>query len=563
MFGGHIEVAVIAAFLVVTTQVTSSLLGTYAAVSKLHWMLRALMVIMLFSPLLVVDAEEMFLLFVIQTWAVALSIHGLRRFGVGPAIGGDRGSVRQFSIGAFAFLTLVVACGVAVWRYLPALNVNGWISLASWNWMAVGCAASAWCFINLEWRPHWRLLLAFGITVTAATPPAMLDWLLVSFSDETIGWPPEFAGWGLFGTVLSRPVVTWYAISAGTILYLALCASLLVISVRSSSVTRSTRLGQIVVIAFAFVAASFPGWIMFRLLTRPAVPQVAFSEAAFRKVVDLGNAINGIPAGSPELDTKIQELRALLDEPLSVPLAYTIDDISTFDITSVRTTSSILIAHGEAQFASGSFDSASQTLLLAVEQGIDTRRGGLLVHMLVGVAMTGSSAPALFRCSEKCSIAERKRVIAALMRLMQCRETSKSFIERDRLWSIQQGWHTHVQHLLNDMAGVTVGVVPMCVEAMDRELAELQLLVTEFAIANYREDHGQLPGHLNLLTPDYLSESFSDPFSPVGDGFKYRVTGDQHVLYSLGPNRIDDGGSSIINPGDFSNCDLMFERQRN
>ncbi len=185
------------------------MLGIYTAVSTLHWMIRALMVIVFFSPLLVVEAQEIFLLLVVQTWSVALAIHGLRRWGVGPAINANAASARQFSIGTFAFLTGVIACGVAIWRYMPNLNPNGWISLASWNCMALGCATSAWCMIHLTWRWPWRFLLASGIAVIAATPPAMLDWLLLSFCNETVGWPPEFAGLGTLGIAFERPLLTW------------------------------------------------------------------------------------------------------------------------------------------------------------------------------------------------------------------------------------------------------------------------------------------------------------------------------------------------------------------
>ncbi len=346
-------------------------------------------------------------------------------------------------------------------------------------------------------------------------------------------------------------------------LYLALCALLLTIPLRSPKAARSARLAQAAVLALALVAISMPAWVTFRLLTRPAISQMELSENAFRDVVELGDEINSLPSDSPELDAKLQSLRVLLEKPIAIPLTFTFDDIATNDIMSLRATSRAVVTHGETQLASGLFDNASQTLLLVAEHGIDVRRGGLLVQMLVGVAITGSSTQSLFQCSQKCSSDERTRAITTLMRLIQSREPPESFIERDRLWSIHQGWHTHVHYLLNDVAGVSIGIVPMCVQTMNKELAELQLLATEFAIANYREAHGHLPSELALLTPDLLPTNFTDPFSPAGETFKYRITEQQYVLYSLGYNQLDDGGTLTTDPANFAKGDLMFERQSN
>jgi len=63
------------------------------------------------------------------------------------------------------------------------------------------------------------------------------------------------------------------------------------------------------------------------------------------------------------------------------------------------------------------------------------------------------------------------------------------------------------------------------------------------AICAYRQEHGgQLPKTLEALVPTYLPELPADPFALVGQTFRYRIEKDRWLIWSLGPNRKDDGG---------------------
>lgn len=58
----------------------------------------------------------------------------------------------------------------------------------------------------------------------------------------------------------------------------------------------------------------------------------------------------------------------------------------------------------------------------------------------------------------------------------------------------------------------------------------------------YHAEQGSYPDTLDALVPDYLDSLPEDDFSP--DGFRYEVRDDGFLLYSIGPNLIDDGGQS-------------------
>jgi hypothetical protein len=69
------------------------------------------------------------------------------------------------------------------------------------------------------------------------------------------------------------------------------------------------------------------------------------------------------------------------------------------------------------------------------------------------------------------------------------------------------------------------------------------------------------PGGLNDLQERYLAEIPLDPFS--GESFRYIVEPPDYLLYSVGPNGIDEEGrgSSDVPKGDDIRCRAVSEPQ--
>jgi hypothetical protein len=75
----------------------------------------------------------------------------------------------------------------------------------------------------------------------------------------------------------------------------------------------------------------------------------------------------------------------------------------------------------------------------------------------------------------------------------------------------------------------------------DRANTDFELIRTAAALAVYRAKHGVYPKQLSDLTPDVQDQLTADPY---GSGpFKYRQTDDGYLLYSVGKNGQDEGGS--------------------
>jgi hypothetical protein len=73
-----------------------------------------------------------------------------------------------------------------------------------------------------------------------------------------------------------------------------------------------------------------------------------------------------------------------------------------------------------------------------------------------------------------------------------------------------------------------------------RAMALRDLARLAFALAAYRADHQAYPASLDKLVPDYIPKLPIDVFSQ--EDLHYSASGDSYLLYSVGPNRLDDEG---------------------
>ncbi len=82
----------------------------------------------------------------------------------------------------------------------------------------------------------------------------------------------------------------------------------------------------------------------------------------------------------------------------------------------------------------------------------------------------------------------------------------------------------------------------------------MRLLICDLALRLYLAEHGELPKRLEQLVPDYLPELPLDPFSERP--LVYRPDGSSWLLYSIGPDHKDDGGTPIPGGATVGNGDL-------
>jgi hypothetical protein len=72
------------------------------------------------------------------------------------------------------------------------------------------------------------------------------------------------------------------------------------------------------------------------------------------------------------------------------------------------------------------------------------------------------------------------------------------------------------------------------------------------AVELYFRRHGNFPGQLDQLVPEFLPEVPQDPFT--GEPLRYLIEEDGYVVYSVGSDGVDDGGKS----DDWRGPDIVF-----
>lgn len=103
-------------------------------------------------------------------------------------------------------------------------------------------------------------------------------------------------------------------------------------------------------------------------------------------------------------------------------------------------------------------------------------------------------------------------------------------------------------------------------EACRREQAQLRCLIVALAAERYRQAHGDWPESLGKLDPEMLSAVLLDPYD--GEPLRYKRLLDGVIVYSVGPDGVDDGGTldreNAIRPGTdlgYRLWDVEFRRQ--
>jgi hypothetical protein len=83
------------------------------------------------------------------------------------------------------------------------------------------------------------------------------------------------------------------------------------------------------------------------------------------------------------------------------------------------------------------------------------------------------------------------------------------------------------------------------------------LLATQFALHAYKAEHGAYPAALSDLVPNYLSHLPEDPFSNH-QPLIYRRTADKYLLYSIGPDAKDNGGTPLVQSRSEARSNALF-----
>jgi hypothetical protein len=563
-----LTIDLVLALLIVTSFTCVGLIALWATTSKRHWFIRFAVNFAAIAPLLLVNAYEPFVAFTIQSVIVAL----------GVAAYSKRAPKHRFSLSGILLVMIVVAIAVVVAARLPRLNLQAWVT-AALNGACAGIAAlvGAWWLVSPRKKLAWPLGLLACIALGVAL--SMFDWFIPSIVGVT-DWPPDpvltSPATAFFET--TRPVIAWLFIPTFTAFTVALilCYSRVVLgglperclgpsSSNPQRLRRAFSMGGFV-LSIALVAA-LPLFVLGKLLTPDTLPASAAPTPNAREdLVAAGRIANSTQldgsfdiatATVQQLSPEVQKcakaydlVTSALQKPCDVSVDYTgtVDMLNTDEFVSFRYLARALAAKGRLAELADRPSEAANLYQQSIQLGYSVRRGGLLIHALVGCGCTSHGTAPLFEIRHKLPADQLQRHVRQLTQLDAHDEPYGDFERRDRVWSQgATGWHGHLSFILSECTDWSFDYgfydpedTPL---VYSTHQAVIRLLLCELALAQFHHENARWPATLDELVPTYLPAVPVDPFSSDNAPLKYRSADGGCVLYSIAANHTDDGGT--------------------
>jgi hypothetical protein len=199
----------------------------------------------------------------------------------------------------------------------------------------------------------------------------------------------------------------------------------------------------------------------------------------------------------------------------------------------------VLAAAGRNHLESGDLHGAAHDYFQVVRLGDAMMHGGAMLHATIGVAIQGAGLEGLRQLLPQLDSAARQDLDARLAKLDAEQEEFDEIAAREwqyakmtTPWNVR--WTLLQVPQLWDQSRLAAEL------AFNRGMAWRRLLRTHLALRRFWLAENKYPESLEELVPHYLGELPFDPFS--GSSLIYRRLPEGYRLYSVGENRIDDGG---------------------
>jgi hypothetical protein len=253
-------------------------------------------------------------------------------------------------------------------------------------------------------------------------------------------------------------------------------------------------------------------------------------------------------------------VRLGLSRTCSVPTAEVLTNFTGRynDLIAVKRLAQLMAGEARLAVMEGRTKDAARIYVETMRFGSELSRGGSLIHHLVSIGCEAIGAAPLAKLLPALTCEEEHPLILALEQI------DREQVRWDEVWRLEKIFMRH-----------EIGKTPYPIRLIEEWLqarsykkneeqkhnrndARVRLLATELALRCFQFDHGRAPSRLEELVPKYLQRVPQDPFS--GQPLVYSGQGTHWLLYSIGPNRVDDGGLPVGKgwSNQVSNGDLLF-----
>jgi len=262
--------------------------------------------------------------------------------------------------------------------------------------------------------------------------------------------------------------------------------------------------------------------------------------------------------------TNAESLRLLrlgLSRTCSVPTMAAITNNSAMltNLARFKELAHLLAAEGRFAEQQSRPGDAARSYVDCIHLGNEISRGGLMINRLVGVSCGAIGGNPL----------------AKLLPALSCEQASPVMGELERIDASSVSWeelkrneNAFIQHELSKTANPIRWLIGWRQSRLARDrderrhnimIAHTRLFRVELALRCYQAVHGGPPRDLQELVPKYLRNVPPDPFGFNDRSLVYEPHGTNWLLYSIGVDRVDDGGKAVGRGQ--SKGDLFFDSQ--
>jgi hypothetical protein len=247
-------------------------------------------------------------------------------------------------------------------------------------------------------------------------------------------------------------------------------------------------------------------------------------------------------------------LRLGLTRQCAVPPDIDVTNLLT-DLASMKRLAQLLAAEGRLRELDHQPADATRAYLDAIHFGNESSRGGVMICRLVGIACEAIGRAPLAKLAPNLTPEQARKVSAELEAIDRTRVTWDE-VQRSEKRFARHEMRKHPNPLVWPILWwQLMESIKRASEKHFRIIAQERLLAAELALRCYQADKARPPARLEALVPDYLSKVPQDPFT--NQPLIYRPQGTNWLLYSIGPDGVDNGGKPAAR-GQPSVGDLLY-----
>jgi len=268
-------------------------------------------------------------------------------------------------------------------------------------------------------------------------------------------------------------------------------------------------------------------------------------------------------AGPEELAGFVQQnavplamARQALEQECHVMLQYTQTDLNR-NLDPFRDLAWAMVADARLAEVNGRYDEAVRCYLDALRLARAIAKEGIVADAMQGWIVEDRAVTGMWRLHDRLTKEQTRTLLDRLRRLEAEREPFDTLRKREMAWQeygLGIGFRMVGRLMGKDLfADSTDAVVLFGMRCQ----ARMRTLICTLAVHLRAIDHGSEPEALAALVPDYLDQLPTDPFTR--QPLRYRNDAKGHLIYSVGPDKKDDGGRA----GDsHSSGDILIEDPR-